>query len=182
MGIVRAEAIRGFFLAQDAANPPHAAGEESDKESLYFQIAEDRLAGRLPDRMSEDELMRQFNVARRRLIKVLHQIAEEGWIERLPGNGWEFRETLTIDLAEVKTSVAGPRRPQDRLSACGTAEATAKLRTGPIRPAPPGSPPDGAVAIAAITRCTNTSDPHLMVQRAFSPARRAPWVLPRRRG
>lgn len=99
MGIVRAEANRGFFLAQDAANLPHPAGEETHEETLYFQIAEDRLAGRLPDRMSENELMRQYTVARGRLIKVLHRIAEEGWIERLPGNGWAFRETLTSQKA-----------------------------------------------------------------------------------
>jgi DNA-binding GntR family transcriptional regulator len=95
MGVVRAETNRGYFLVQDAANLPEPAGEETLEDGLYFQIAEDRLAGRLPDRMSENELMRHYGVARVRLIKVLHQIADEGWIDRLPGNGWEFRETLT---------------------------------------------------------------------------------------
>jgi DNA-binding GntR family transcriptional regulator len=29
------------------------------------------------------------------LLKILHRIAQEGWVERLPGNGWEFRGTIT---------------------------------------------------------------------------------------
>lgn len=99
LGLVRAEANRGYFLAQDAASLPDLQGEDTHEESLYFQIAEDRLAGRLPGRMSENELMRHYGVARGRLIKVLHQIADEGWIDRLPGNGWEFRETLTSQKA-----------------------------------------------------------------------------------
>lgn len=99
MGVVRSEENRGFFLARDAADLPDVEGEESAGESLYFQIAEDRLAGRLAERMSESEFMRLYGVARVRLLKVLHQIAEEGWIERLPGNGWQFRETLTSPKA-----------------------------------------------------------------------------------
>lgn len=99
MGIVRAEPNRGYFLTMDSAQvetakpdgePPH---EEEDP--LYFRIAEDRLAGKLEERVSENELMRLYDVARSRLLKSLHRIAEEGWIERLPGNGWAFRETLT---------------------------------------------------------------------------------------
>jgi aconitate hydratase len=80
-----------------------------------------------------------------------------------PSEAPRFTDTLTIDLCQVETSVAGPRRPQDRLPASATAAATAALRGGAIRPAPAGSPPDGAVAIAAITSCTNTSDPRLLI-------------------
>ncbi|MCA1439934.1 GntR family transcriptional regulator [Ensifer sp. IC4062] len=99
LGVVRAEANRGYFLeidgdALDAAK--RGADRESDgDEALYFRIAEDRLAGKLPERMSENELMRLYDVPRTRLLKILHRIADEGWIERLPGNGWCFRQTLT---------------------------------------------------------------------------------------
>lgn len=94
LGIVRAEPNRGFFLAMDAADLPEMPGRNSQEESLYFQIAEDRLSGRLPDRFSESELMRQYGVARGRLVRALQQMADEGLVDRLPGNGWEFRETL----------------------------------------------------------------------------------------
>ncbi|MDF3606697.1 GntR family transcriptional regulator [Paracoccus sp. DMF-8] len=95
MGVVRSEANRGYFLLRDAANLPQADGESGSEDAVYFQIAEDRLSGKLPDRMSENELMRLYNLPRGRLVKILHLIADEGWIDRLPGNGWEFRETLT---------------------------------------------------------------------------------------
>lgn len=99
LGIVRAEPNRGFFLALDAANLPELPGRNSHEESLYFQIAEDRLSGRLADRISESELMRHYGVARGRLVRALQQMAEEGLIDRLPGNGWLFRETLNSPRA-----------------------------------------------------------------------------------
>lgn len=98
-GIVRAEPNRGYFLAEEAetlANDggPGPAPPEAEDET-YLRIAEDRLAGRLPDRVSEAELMRLYEVPRVRLTKILFRIAEEGWVERLPGNGWEFGPMLT---------------------------------------------------------------------------------------
>lgn len=94
LGIVRSEPNRGFFLAMDSADLPDLPDQNSFEESLYFQIAEDRLSGRLADRISESELMRHHGVARGRLVRVLQQMAQEGLIDRLPGNGWVFRETL----------------------------------------------------------------------------------------
>jgi aconitate hydratase len=67
-----------------------------------------------------------------------------------------YRETLTIDLSEVKMGLAGPARPQD-LRAVGD---TQRLITGGTAA---GEVPAGAVAIAAITSCTNTSDPRMLV-------------------
>jgi len=97
--IVRSEPYRGYFLARDASDlQKEAALNLEDKEpedELYFRIAEDRLSGKLADRVSESEMMRLYNLPRSRLLKLLHRIAEEGWVERLPGNGWEFRSGLT---------------------------------------------------------------------------------------
>ncbi|MCP3389807.1 aconitate hydratase AcnA [Bradyrhizobium sp. CCGB12] len=70
-----------------------------------------------------------------------------------------YTKTLTIDLDEVELSLAGPRRPQDRIAASRTAEALGVEATA----SPADAPADGAVAIAAITSCTNTSDPRLLV-------------------
>ncbi|MBD9529800.1 aconitate hydratase AcnA [Paracoccus sp. PAR01] len=74
-----------------------------------------------------------------------------------------FTGLVELDLGEVEVSVAGPRRPQDRIPASDTASATAAIRGHAPLPAPAGKSPDGAVAIAAITSCTNTSDPRLLV-------------------
>ncbi|EIM29396.1 GntR family transcriptional regulator [Microvirga lotononidis] len=97
--IVRSEPYRGYFLAKDASelskeDSPSLSDQEPEDE-VYFQIAEDRLSRKLADRISENELMRLYGIPRSRLLKILHRIAEEGWIERLPGNGWEFRAGLT---------------------------------------------------------------------------------------
>ncbi len=71
-----------------------------------------------------------------------------------------YAEVIELDLANVRTSLAGPRRPQDLLPPSDT---RAVLVGRPTLPSVPGAPPDGAVAIAAITSCTNTTDPGLLV-------------------
>ena len=98
MGVVRSEANRGYFLAADAndlADLKLLVNDEGEEDDSYFEIAEDRLAGKLPQQVTENELMRRYDLPRSRLVKILNRIAQEGWIERLPGHGWEFRQTLT---------------------------------------------------------------------------------------
>ena len=94
--IVRAEPNRGYFLQTDAdqIRDLKLPRSQADDDDGYFAIAEDRLAGKLADRISESELMRLYQLPRGRLLKILHRIADEGWIERLPGHGWEFRPVL----------------------------------------------------------------------------------------
>lgn len=72
-----------------------------------------------------------------------------------------FTDIVEIDLDGVEVSLAGPRRPQDRIPAGKTVEALAPMLAG--RPVSDGQPGHGSVAIAAITSCTNTSDPRLLV-------------------
>ncbi|WP_052600504.1 aconitate hydratase AcnA [Microvirga lotononidis] len=74
-----------------------------------------------------------------------------------------FTDTIEIALGEVEVSLAGPRRPQDRIPAGRTVEALAPMLAS--RPASEATeqPGNGSVAIAAITSCTNTSDPRLLV-------------------
>lgn len=72
-----------------------------------------------------------------------------------------FTDTLELDLSSVVPSMAGPKRPQDRLTLpevkgnfLGTLT-EAKRETDVVS--------DGAVVIAAITSCTNTSNPSVML-------------------
>jgi len=98
MGVVRFESNRGYFLATDAkelAALKLLVNEEADEDDAYFEIAEDRLSGKLPAQVTESELMRLYRLPRSRLVRILNKISQEGWIERLPGHGWEFRPTLT---------------------------------------------------------------------------------------
>ena len=78
----------------------------------------------------------------------------------------EFDDTLDIDLDAVVPSIAGPRRPQDRIPLTQSKQAFAselKERGGTSVPFTEEQPGDGAVLIAAITSCTNTSNPSVMM-------------------
>jgi DNA-binding GntR family transcriptional regulator len=98
MNVVQLRPNCGFFVQKDARdlrNFKLPVSKDEDDEDVYFAIADDRLRGKLPDRLSESEFMRLYDLSRGRLLKILSRIAQEGWIERLPGHGWEFRQTLT---------------------------------------------------------------------------------------
>ena len=71
---------------------------------------------------------------------------------------------MRIDLSAVTASLAGPRRPQDRV-ALAAVPANAAAAIEPLKSTKDKTSKieDGAVAIAAITSCTNTSNPHVMV-------------------
>ncbi len=81
----------------------------------------------------------------------------------------EFDDLLALDLGSVEPSIAGPRRPQDRIALAAAKDGFQQaLREDFGRSAPPASEEapalaDGAVAIAAITSCTNTSNPSVMI-------------------
>ncbi len=74
-----------------------------------------------------------------------------------------FSDTLDFDLSTVEPSLAGPRRPQDRV-ALGRVPASFEDAFGGFGGNRNGSGlGNGSVAIAAITSCTNTSNPALML-------------------
>ena len=68
----------------------------------------------------------------------------------------EFTVIVEIDLSAVEPSVAGPSRPQDRVPLHEAPAAFRKLVSKPKEK-------DGDVVIAAITSCTNTSNPSVMI-------------------
>ncbi|MBC8648455.1 aconitate hydratase AcnA [Pseudomonas sp. MTM4] len=104
-----------------------------------------------------------------------------------------FTATLELDLSQVRPSLAGPKRPQDRVS-LGDIGANFDLlletsgKTQQANSSVPVAGEDfglkhGAVVIAAITSCTNTSNPNvlmaagLVAKKALERGlKRAPWV------
>jgi aconitate hydratase len=81
-----------------------------------------------------------------------------------------FTDTIELDLARVEPSLAGPKRPQDRVPLKQSKSAFLKSIEGtPAKHAAVRSNgdtfdlSDGSVVIAAITSCTNTSNPVLMI-------------------
>jgi aconitate hydratase A / 2-methylisocitrate dehydratase len=93
-----------------------------------------------------------------------------------------FTDGVVLDLATVEPSLAGPKRPQDRVALGQMKSAFATTLTAPVKERGFGLGPDelgrtaevrmngdrarighGAVVIAAITSCTNTSNPSVML-------------------
>lgn len=76
-----------------------------------------------------------------------------------------FTDRIEINLSSIAVSIAGPRRPQDLLSPAMARDAIAPIigRRGNKKDGDADDIPDGAVAIAAITSCTNTTDPRLVI-------------------
>jgi aconitate hydratase len=87
----------------------------------------------------------------------------------------EYSDVLHLDLGSIQPSLAGPKRPQDRVLLADVKanfrkafEAEQKMRpsTGPATVTDRGQTyqlKDGAVVIAAITSCTNTSNPSVLI-------------------
>jgi DNA-binding GntR family transcriptional regulator len=64
-------------------------------DDIYQRIADDRLDGVLPERVTEAALLQRYGLTRTRLAQMLMQMAQEGWIAPLPGYGWQFLPVLT---------------------------------------------------------------------------------------
>ncbi len=84
----------------------------------------------------------------------------------------EYSELLSLDLATVEPSLAGPKRPQDRVVLSKAGESFDKALPGLMKAGTttgePKAPANGhlhhgSVVIAAITSCTNTSNPSVLI-------------------
>ncbi|MBK1783921.1 GntR family transcriptional regulator [Prauserella cavernicola] len=96
-GVVGVAGTGGYTVLRTADElPPARPDADADyTERLYLRIAADRLDGRLADRVTENALARDYNLTSGQLTRILRRISAEGWIERLPGYGWEFQPMLT---------------------------------------------------------------------------------------
>jgi aconitate hydratase len=82
-----------------------------------------------------------------------------------------FTELVELDLSTVEPSLAGPARPQDRVALSATkagfrsavGDRAGALHRAPVAELGGAEVADGHVVIAAITSCTNTSNPQVML-------------------
>ena len=126
-------------------------------------------------------------------IELVETYAKAQGLWHDPAHEATYSEFLELDLGTVQPSIAGPKRPQDRidLSAARSSFATSlpTYTDDPERTATAtldGAPVEighGAVVIAAITSCTNTSNPFVMVGAGLVAKKaverglnRQPWV------
>ncbi len=110
-------------------------------------------------------------------IALVEAYAKEQGLWHDPANEARYSEYLELDLSTVVPSIAGPKRPQDRIVLAQAKQAFAAVlpsytsdpaRSVHVGPAAGGYDlHHGAVAIASITSCTNTSNPSVMVAAAL---------------
>ena len=115
------------------------------------------------------------------LVQLVERYTKEQGLFLTPdANEAEYLDVLELDLSEVVPSVAGPKRPQDRIAVPGLRTSFRDSFTAPVGPQGFGRSAGeldkrvamngqahtlghGDVAIAAITSCTNTSNPSVMI-------------------
>ena len=117
-------------------------------------------------------------------VELVEQFAKETglWADTLKDA--EYERVLSFDLSSVGRNMAGPSNPHARLSTADlAAKGIAKNLAAAKAEEEQGLMPDGAVIIAAITSCTNTSNPRNVVAAGLVAKKanelglvRKPWV------
>jgi len=112
-------------------------------------------------------------------LEIVEKYAKQNALWHDPNKSPRFSEKLELDLSTVVPSIAGPKRPQDRISLTDAKSSyeqhapsyvTAKTNTGEIKVNLDGKSTkiaNGDVVIASITSCTNTSNPSVMIGAAL---------------
>lgn len=98
-GVLTRKPNHGYFINDLSADALSDDDLNSSAEALYFKIADDRLSRALPDKISENELMRRYNISRPLLRRILTRMSAEGWVEPNEGRGWRF--AALIDSVEA---------------------------------------------------------------------------------
>ncbi len=133
----------------------------------------------------DDETMRYLRLTGRSpevIERVERYTKEQGLFRTTHTPDPEFTDTLELDLSSVEPSLAGPKRPQDRIPLREMKRAFRSALTAPVKERGYELEPEalersaamgtnggsvemghGSVVIAAITSCTNTSNPAVMI-------------------
>ena len=128
------------------------------------------------------DYMRQTGRGEEQVALVERYCKEQGLFRTDDGPELNYTKTLSLDLGTVEPSLAGPKRPQDRIPLAKMKQSFVDSLTAPVGKTGFGLPTSalghtatvkdnghssqithGAVVIAAITSCTNTSNPSVMV-------------------
>ncbi|MDB0031686.1 aconitate hydratase AcnA [Alphaproteobacteria bacterium] len=116
---------------------------------------------------TDEETVKYLNLTARdkELVEIVEKYNKiQGiWMD----NQSEYNDNLELNLETVQASLAGPKRPQDRINLNGVSANFQKLLQGGSKKSEVRNHnyqlTDGDVVIAAITSCTNTSNPNVLV-------------------
>jgi len=106
--------------------------------------------------------------------KLSEAYAKAQGMMREPGHAPEFTDVVTLDMADVQPSISGPKRPQDRIALTGATSSFAESLGSEFGKSEGTDKTfnvegedyelnHGNVVLAAITSCTNTSNPSVLV-------------------
>jgi DNA-binding GntR family transcriptional regulator len=99
-GVLAPAPKRGLVVARDLGEVRlDEALPDSPLDRTYRAMMRDRALGRLPQEVSEAELLPRYDTSRGAIRKVLLRFAAEGLAQRLPGHGWRFADSLDDDEA-----------------------------------------------------------------------------------
>ncbi|AKS34321.1 aconitate hydratase AcnA [Mycolicibacterium goodii] len=143
----------------------------------------------------DDETLRYLRLTGRdeQHVQLVEAYAKAQGLWHDPDRVLRFDAVVDIDLADVVPVIAGPARPEDRVpvrdakrrfnTAVQTVRGGPDTRSATVTLGDGHEISDGAVAIAAITSCTNTSNPEVMVAAGLlarnavrAGLRSKPWV------
>ena len=95
-GIVETRKNQGFFLAKpfDALQRIEIEVPATVDQELYERLVRDRLAGVIPNSLTQSAIARRYDVDRIALLRTLSRLAEDGLVARNKGHGWTFLPTL----------------------------------------------------------------------------------------
>ncbi len=128
------------------------------------------------------EFLRQTGRSAEQVALVENYTKEQGLFRTDDGPDLNYTKTVSLDLGTIEPSLAGPKRPQDRIALSDMKKSFNESLTAPVGKTGFGLPESalgnigkvtqgdqsndiahGAVVIAAITSCTNTSNPSVMI-------------------
>ena len=120
----------------------------------------------------DDETLKYLKFSGRdeHTIKIVEDYSKEQGL--WSSNEMEFTDTLSLDMSKVVPTISGPKRPQDKVLLTEASSNFKKVfesvtkRKSPIISKIEGSEyeiKDGSILIAAITSCTNTSNPNVLI-------------------
>ena len=100
-GIVEARKNQGYFLIKpfDALHRIEIEVPSTVEQDLYERLVRDRLAGAIPNSLTQSEIIRRYDVDRAILLRTLGRLAEDGLLARNRGHGWTFLPTLDTVVA-----------------------------------------------------------------------------------
>ncbi len=120
----------------------------------------------------DDETLKYLNFSGRdkQTVDIVEAYAKEQglWVS----DGIEFTDTVSLDMSKVVPTISGPKRPQDKVLLTEASSNFKKVYEEITKKKEPSSAKvsgedynleDGNIVIAAITSCTNTSNPSVLI-------------------